>query len=469
MPSKPRLRDRGWLVVAALLLAATILIWSMLNGASDADLWALGGLAVTVAELLLLGAAAGGYTVVMLPIAISNTLICLGTLFWEQIAPDAAVSASLPLPDSGGIAAVQIVLAYTAVITLIATITHALRPLRRAGTALPMLRISPGPLLLAGYLPLFVLILGKGTGLVYTTRDNPDLGPHWASVIGGSFSPVAVLALSLVAFRPDTKKGLAWIGLGLWAAVFFAINTRRLALMPGLLLAGSLLSDQTARTRISYLRITLVVGATLYLNQMVLLLRGTRAGYGLSPFLDRVLADPGQFLRLDLPVVSGNLLFATPLTAAVAERQLPLGSFTTSVSPLPSSLNGWPALAPMMRVNGATPFNGLGELAAHGWPFLIGFAAIVGLMLPLVERALGDIEGPLRVVGIALLVALVVMFSIIMLQYNLRSGTRLLYYLTIVTVGLRMLFKLRQSRQGSSGLPSRRRSGHQPYPRVVGL
>jgi hypothetical protein len=442
----PAFRSSAWLMVAAPLLAAVILFWLVLNNAGEADLWAMGGLAITVVEVLILRASAGGYTVSMVPVVISNTLICLGALFWEQIAPHAAVSARLSLPESSGVAAVQIVLAYTAVITFIAILTQTLGPARQAGTALPTLRISPGPLLLAGYLPLFVLMLGKGTGLIYLTRNTPDPGPHWASVLGGSFSPVAVLALALVAFRPDTKKGLAWIGLAVWAAVFFAINTRRLALMPGLLLAGFLLSDDTARSRINYLRITLVVGATLYLNQMVLVLRGTPTGYGLSPFLQRLIAEPGQFLRLDLPLVSGNLLFATPLTATVAQHQLPPGSFATSVSPLPSSLNGWHSLAQLLRVNGFTPFNGLGELAAHGWPFLIGFAVSVGLMLPVMERSIRDIEGPLRVVGMALLVALVVMFSVIMLQYNLRSGTRLLYYLAIVTVGLRIFSKMWQSR-----------------------
>lgn len=88
-------------------------------------------------------------------------------------------------------------------------------------------------------------------------------------------------------------------------------------------------------------------------------------------------------------------------------------------------------------LNAYTPFNTLGELAAHGWAHLVLASSAAGFLMAVSTRIASGLRGGFQISASLLILAATTYFSLSILQYNLRSSARLVWY---VFLGVTMLW-----------------------------
>jgi hypothetical protein len=406
---------------------------------------------VTLVEAMALHRAAAAFTPSMIPVILINTMAVFGFLFYDRIARVASVSAQLPSSDHLYMSALSVIFGFTGALTLGAL--GVLRLSKRLPGRLILrgsLTMRPAVVVVLGFAPLVALILGEGSALIDSPGYLLGTGPVEARIVGSTLAPVGILALAYAVQRGGAAGKLAWVGLVLWALALFSTATRSLALVPGLLLIGHMYAPSEKR-RVGVLKFVVVALATILLAQLPLTLRSNPGGVGFIPFAERLAADPGALFALSPESIFGNLLFGIPLTGFVTETGTGLAhQFWTSVTPLPSGFTDWAQVYPALRVNEYTPYNGLGELGAQGWFYLIGYGFVVGIVLSSTHREIAEMSETSRLLAAVLVLALTCLFSVDMLQYNLRSSTRIMWYLVVLMAVLDM--RKRLGRQADSAV-----------------
>jgi hypothetical protein len=140
----------------------------------------------------------------------------------------------------------------------------------------------------------------------------------------------------------------------------------------------------------------------------------------------------------------------------VSNRSIPSEAFWTSLSPMPGQLAGWVEIKDSLRVNRYTPFNALGEIATQGWLTIAIVGAAVGLLLALATRVSSNLRGAYQLAASLLLLAITIRFSLSLLQYNLRTSARHIWYLLIGLAAIwsaSAVFQSRHPARGGQGDP----------------
>jgi hypothetical protein len=384
---------------------------------------------------------------------VATTLLAtagFGAAFGRSVGAAGGVSATLALGDSETLRTV-LLLAVSATTLLIggATALAGLGAGRRHtgldGMAAPVLLPDAGVvtgdpstrllLLGAAALPLAATIAVQGPELL--SRSSYLIGD--AGSAGGAISMLGLAGvvgcgLVLGAERGARRLLPAALALG-YVLLFFALGSRRLALVPLLLAVGAHVARPSRGTRIG---LAAALVASLLLLPIPLFVRGVGA-HGLLPYLEALpdIAAQGDLLG----GAADNLLISFPLIGATAFQvaPLPLEYFFVQINPLPGSMAGWYDIYQGLRINQFTPFAGAGELGNYGWGVLVGFWFVVGLFLGTVDHRIAVLLETGRR-GIALvLTALPLVFTVLIMQYNLRSAVRLLMYTAVVLLAVRAL------------------------------
>jgi len=397
------------------------------------------GLATAGIEVFVLTMAAKGFTPASIPVIAVNGVMLSALIGWGEVSATAYVSAILPSDDEFLIEAAKIgivfCLAYTAGALLAGP-----RALRISavgiGRAISQLgksiNLPMGSLTALGYAGA-ALVIYAWQGALIQGRYLEFRGPPWAVSLSSLAIPVALLALSMVAVRQGPWRGWAVVGLSIFAAILFARATRSIVLVPvTILLARALVSDK----RLGSFSIATSGLLTVLALQLPLVGRRNPDGVGLGPLWHALTTRPEQFFsNFELGRLAGNVLFSGPMTAAVAQRHIPSEAFWISVSPMPGGIGGWDEIRSLLRLNFYTPFNTLGELAAQGWIVLIVGASTAGFFLAFATRVTSNMRGNFRVAAVVLTLGIVILFSVTVLQYNLRTSARLVWY-ALAGVGL---------------------------------
>lgn len=246
---------------------------------------------------------------------------------------------------------------------------------------------------------------------------------------------VATLGWFSKSARSALMRFLSWLPTLMYSAVLFSLGSRAFALVPILIALGRLAADPSSR-RARWM-VPLSAAVALVLLPTPLALRGTYE-HGLFPYLQTLL--DGREPSTSVLTAVGNILFSFSLTGAVAIRvhALDLSTLVLSLDPRPGSTTDWYALVSTFRINDATPYNAIGELANHGWLYLIGFFAIVGVLLAYFDRRITSLLGQGQPAAALILFALSCYFVLQALQYNLRATTRVIYYLVLLDIGIRL-------------------------------
>lgn len=409
---------------------------------------------LTGLEYSLLRSVAGRFTPAMLPVVGINTVGTLGYMLYAHIGAEASVSFQFPPTGAFYESAVWTMLAFTACLTVgavLATVAASGRPGSLHIQAGTKLRVPRALIWACALVPLVVLIIGKGSALIEAPVYLSATGPAWAVRLGGALVPVGLLGTSFAFFSQEARnKTLATVALAGWVVVLFAIGTRQLALVPALLLVGYALAPRQRAPHIGPVKLAAVGAIGLVVAQVPLILRGTAAGVGLRPFLARIADEPSILWSTPVAASIGNVLFATPLTGYVADYGTVMtGDFWTSVNPLPSGFTDWATRSPGLRINTYTPYSGLGELGAlartEDWLYLVGFGVLVGVALAASHRIVSGLNGGRRFLASALVVGLPALFTLDVLEYNLRSATRIIWYLLFGLALVRLWPHLRRA------------------------
>ncbi|MFB2555288.1 hypothetical protein [Herbiconiux liangxiaofengii] len=259
----------------------------------------------------------------------------------------------------------------------------------------------------------------------------------------------AVVALGIVVF---SKKGLgrivAWVLLIAYIAYFISLGTRRLALVPLLILIGYVLAR---RGRIPLVGAVVTAFFALILLSLPLYFRGLPT-HGLIPHLQGLYVFA---LNPEILAASANNVLAgfkiSGLTA-FAQPPIQLEALWVSINPITGDAAGWYDIARALRLNRYTPYSAVGELGNYGFVVLTAGMAGIGILLGLAQRFNDTLfrEPVWKLVGIAAL-GLTFVFVIQSAQYNLRSDLRYLYLMIGVQIAVLVLIRLRDW--------SRRRNG----------
>jgi hypothetical protein len=397
---------------------------------------------VTAAQLFVLRALAGPLPLGSIVILVFNAVAVLGQLFYRDIAHVAAVSAILP-SDEDTYQAAMVIFAIASLAfwcgNIIGTIgvkrvvVRAAAP--RRSQKLDVSRLGVGKVLALGSTPLVLGAAGLSIhGLLSRPHYLQSYGPDVFSKIGSALLPLGLASTTLLLLtRRAAPRAAGFLLLACYVTYLFAKGSRALALVPIIVYGVSILikDGSVAGRRIQPFLAMVAAGATLFFLNLPLALRTGDAG--LIPYASRIGERPSVLWPDNLLAPIGNILFSVPLTGHIASEGalIPRSYFYTAINPLPGSLTGWSDIQRELRVDVYTPFNTLGELALHGMPFLIGYfmiAGFVGMRLEVHARRGAFVQQLVARVALASFLAL---FSLSVLQYNLRSSTRILWYAVI--------------------------------------
>ena len=381
------------------------------------------------------------------PRFLGATLAAAGLLGWFAASTNRTASgrtltsAILVIDDGTRVRTLCLFLAVSAAAYLAAVI----RPFRVSAGPSRRLTSAPSWLLAAGACPLVLMAVGMSPAYIWRSPGYlTAAGPAVAVKIGTALAipGIAAVAASMLVRK---QKALGAIGILLYTAIAFARGSRLLALVPILVLGTWLLTTDCSRRKRLFVAIPTVFVALVAL-ELPLTLRGLPRG-GIAPYAGYLLTHSSA-LSLDVRPQLSNLLFGFNLAGFVGEREghLPLHDLAVSLSPLPGGASGWVTLSRYLRVNSATPFSGLGELYNYGWIVATSYVFLTALFLGEVRTQL-DRRIKAGLLAGLLVTALTAIVALNLLQYNLRAGTRILYFTFVILCAAVVLRKRVTGRQ----------------------
>lgn len=260
----------------------------------------------------------------------------------------------------------------------------------------------------------------------------------------------AVVAIGIVVFsRRGVMRGFAVLLLAGYVAYFISLGTRRLALLPILILLGYILAR---RGRVPVIGTLVASVLALLMLALPLYFRGLPS-HGLVPHLEGLVTFA---LSPEIIATSANnILAGFKISALTAFTQAPIQieALWISINPVTGDSAGWYEIARSLRLNQFTPYSAIGELGNYGAVVLTLVMGGIGLLLGLSQR-INDVllrEPTLKLVGIAAL-GLTFVFVIQSAQYNLRSNMRYLYLMLAIQVIALIAVRLRQWSRERNGL-----------------
>jgi hypothetical protein len=282
-----------------------------------------------------------------------------------------------------------------------------------------------GWFLALGTVEIFALINSLGlSGLI--SRPTRFLGR------GSSFDSlilmVALAAVVVVAIAFFSTHGFArlyaFVLLSAFVACFISLGSRRLALVPLLILLGFAISRQG---RVRILPVFVVAFFSLLLLSLPLHFRGSYE-HGLLPYLGSL--STYQFNVDTVATALNNVIAGYKITALSGFTQPPvdLSVLWITLNPISGDSAGWYDVSRGLRLNRYTPYSAMGELINYGpyvlVPVTMGLGVALGLIQRFNTRLLNDNFG--KFVAVVAL-GLVFMFVVQSGQYNLRSVLRYIY------------------------------------------
>jgi len=389
------------------------------------------GLVLASIEVMVLTKMADGFTPLVIPVLTINGILLSAPFLWNEFQDAAHQQETITMifPAQTGeylIDAAVIGIVFSAAFTVGAILAGP----RRVNISLAQLqdsfRVPNGILVGVGYGGILLEIYGY-QGSLLQGRYLESQGPDWAVKLSQGLAPFAILALCIVAAKQTRWRTLAVAGVGLWFAILFGRSTRLLAGLPAMIVLGaSLGAGRAIRTR----PLVIAAVATVFLLQVALLGRFNLDGVGIIALGEQLSggAEELSYSSSALKAALGNVWFSAPQTVQVANRPIASELLWSSLNPMPGVLTNWDEIQVTQRLNAVTPYNGLGELRAHGWVTLALVAAFMGFSLSLSNRVASSLRGAHGTAALILVLAIVGLFSVTVLQYNLRTNIRLVWY-----------------------------------------
>ncbi|NYI40408.1 hypothetical protein [Demequina lutea] len=324
---------------------------------------------------------------------------------------------------------------------------------RRSQVVIPQIKVSQSSqarMLFLAAAPIAMVVVALGGALLL--RDNYLRGAYLSGGFGralfGFGEQLATAGVALAGYVLAAGRGANRLGAMLltvaYFSLFFSLGTRRLALVPILLVVGMLM----ARPKRTWFKLAAATIIATLLLPLPLYLRGQNQ-HGLLPYLSSL--SGYHFDGVDWLSTINNVLITFPITGMTAfyVDKLPLSYMLVSLDPLPGQLAGWYEIASNMTLNPWTPYSTIGEL----WNYGFVPSALVWVSFGIVAAWLDRVVRRLWVWGVPIVslavVGLSALFALQAIQYNLRSSSRMLWYAALIAIGGLIYTSLQRSRHRS--------------------
>lgn len=318
--------------------------------------------------------------------------------------------------------------------------------------------------IMAVAVPSIIVILDNGKSLL--VRDD-YLFIKSGSIFGSLSGPLIIGSILGCGYIFGASRGLhrllALFILTVDILLFISFGSRQFALFPTLFAVGILVANNSRPARVG---VFLAAGLSFLLLPFPLRFRAA-SQHGLIPHL-QVFFEGDQNSTSWISALN-NVLVSFDITGMTAAR----GIFTwehlyISLNPLPGQLAGWYSVTNILRLNTVTPEGAIGELGSIGPEALILVGIIFGIALAWLELVVHNRLIARSNIYVAAIIGMVALFALNLLQYPLRSASRLLLYALVLEVARRIWMTFRPN--GARIEPSRRppsKSATPTYPLIV--
>lgn len=279
-------------------------------------------------------------------------------------------------------------------------------------------------MLVGATIPVIAMVLWRGESLwhrAFYIESHVTSQGLWALV-----GPAAVAGVTALGYLWGTKSNRLLLAVLLLAYVVVLLGTgsRRLAMIPSAFAVGFFFARPDLRAKIL---LGIFILASFYLLELPLRLRQLPE-HGIQPYVTHLPSLFGGGMPIEASVLNILVSYAITGTTAFGQVPFPVQDLWVSVNPVPGDFTGWYQIAGAHRLNTYTPYAGLGELQNVGWAATIIGCILLGVVLGHLDaQSKAWIRRGLPIVGL-MLVALGGLFTLMFVQYNLRTAARMLYY-----------------------------------------
>lgn len=280
-------------------------------------------------------------------------------------------------------------------------------------------------LALAVWVPALMILYSIGWSQLME-RPNYLVGSKGGlySIASSLSLPATVMFGFVFAASSGLRRALAAVGALVMLFEFFCLGSRRMALWTLLVAAGYALHRRNRRSLI----ILVVAGLfSIWLLRVPLYLRGSPV-HGFQPYFSEI--GPALTAQHSGNPALNNLVAGFPIsgTTAYLQPKIPDSWVLIELNPLPGDLVGWYSIQHSLGINSATPYSGMGELGNHGLVIASVVFGATGSLLGYFERRVRHLTMYGRQFVAVAYFGFVGLFSIQIVQYDLRSSYRILYY-----------------------------------------
>ncbi len=231
-------------------------------------------------------------------------------------------------------------------------------------------------------------------------------------------------ALGWISPKLKNNRGLIVWGTFILSTVVYFSDGSRTAGLGIILFFGGRLVDKRDFSRITSFGASIPV--SILIMNMMLFFRDKQE-HGLIGHINQLsdfdFSSFGNYVDTNFAASS----FAITGFSGVIANKLPLKYFLIEINPLPGSLTGWYEIASILRYNYYTPYTSIGELHNYGPHILVLFFIVIGNLFS--NSKVFQNTGSWSTYNLKQNVnsGSLLLFSLIAIQYNLRSSLRILY------------------------------------------
>jgi len=167
--------------------------------------------------------------------------------------------------------------------------------------------------------------------------------------------------------------------------------------------------------------------------------------HGLSTYLSDLFRFSPKSVNPHIVLQNTSVAFDLNGLTAYSLQKFPLNDLFVELSPLLGKQAGWYDIAPYHRFNFSTPAAAIGEGLNYGFYILLAIFAVVGFAFGLMISKTQLLPERSRIFGGAFVLASASYFSVLSLQYNLRSAVRVIYYAAACVIAIQILSRFRES------------------------
>lgn len=432
-------RSDFWFMAVALLLGSGLILGVVLAGA--------GTVIPAFWVLLPLGVWLIGRKLFNTPYLSPTTLIpgifmgvaTFGYILREQLehAGTRGASVAIVLSDEDALDTLRLMSIASTI--LIASSAIALSLVRKSAADLAVEKAAwrqpkaSGWIMLAAAVPLIAIVANVGVAdLIERTYYIVGERGSFVGSIGSLLATAAVLVVGY-GFGAAKSGGLKFVGLALlvsYVALLLSYGSRRMAMIPILFALGVFIASNTRKSRIGII----IAGALSFVLLPLPLEFRSNSTHGIVPYMESF----SKFTLADVDWLGAlnNILVAFPIIGETAYGPKPVyaSDIIIMLNPIPGADAGWYDIYQRLRLNFYTPMAGIGELGHVGWTAVVPFFIALGIFLAWMERLVRKQMNGGSLIFVGVIIAIMALFALQMLQYNLRSATRFLLYFALFEI-----------------------------------